>query len=275
MSSMSSKLAITRSVKVAALSALFASVTALGLACSAPAEDASANGALTSGTLQIQFPVAYSANDGQHSFKLPAMVEGVGGIQWSASDPSVVDFEPNSNGSQVMMTTRKAGIVTITARAGNLVGTARLTVTQAPPQLWEDGKDRYNNGIVWERKPDGQRGGQNKQLACTNCHNKAAQGNGSGDIEHTPTQTAGYSDQDLVMIMTQGTKPPGIPNRVMAFDRWTKLHRWQMTENEKNGLIVYLRSLTPESQGPVDFGGGGHGKWDGGARPEGGFGGAP
>lgn len=241
-----------------------AAILGAASACSAPASsDLSADA--VGASLEVHFPVAYSAYDGKHTFKLPATVTGVKGVKWSASDPSMVDLEPNSNGTDVMITMKKAGAVDIIAQSGNLSGSARLTITQFPPEMWDDGSDRYNNGIVWQRGPDGKRGGQNKQLACTNCHGKT---DSSGDIEHTPTQTGGYSDTDLITIFTQGKKPAGVPQRIMPIERWSKLHQWQMTDNERNGLVVYLRSLTPKEQGAVDFGGHGpRGGSDGGAPP--------
>jgi hypothetical protein len=251
--------------------ATLATIAVVGMAagataCSAEDGTISTDDAVGAG-LEIHFPVAYSAFDGTHTFKVPATVTGVKGVKWSASDPSMVDLEPNSNGTDVMITTKKAGAVDIIAKSGGLSGSARLTITQFPAQMWEDGNDRYNNGIVWERKKDGKRGGQAKTIACTTCHGKT---DGNGDIEHTPTQTAGYTDADLITIFTQGKKPPGVEQRIMPFDRWNKLHQWQMTDNERNGLVVYLRALTPKAQGVVDFGmghgGGGKGGWrDGGA----------
>ena len=222
--------------------------------------DPGANGA----QLSVLFPTMYSSFDGVHSFQVPAVVDGIKGATWSASDPSVVQLDPSADGASVMMTTKKAGQVTITATAGGITGSASLTVASTTSDLWDIGNKRYNNGIVppprdhdagWGAPMDG---GVRMMQACANCH-----ANGAQDIEHTPEQTAGYSDADLIMIMTQGMKPAGVPQRIMPFDRWHMIHQWVMTDDEKNGLVVYLRALMPESQGPVvDWGG--HGHHDGG-----------
>jgi hypothetical protein len=38
--------------------------------------------------------------------------------------------------------------------------------------------------------------------------------------------------------------------------QWQGFHRWQMTDEEAKGLVVYLRSLTPTAQsGSSNFGG--------------------
>ena len=206
--------------------------------------------------LSILFPAGYSAVDGTHDFKLPATVSGVKGVKWSVSDPSLVDIEVQNGGSDVMLTMKAAGTVTVYAKAGGLSASATVTISQATSDQYEAGKARYNDGVVWKPGQQGQPDPSRKLLACTNCHS-----NGGADIEHTPTQTGGYTDQDLVKIFTQGVKPDGVPQRVMPFDKWHQIHQWQMTDTERDGLVVYLRALAPKAQGPTDFGGmhgGGH-----------------
>jgi hypothetical protein len=239
------------------------------------------SGSSGGGSLAIIYPKSFSAFDGVHTFKVPAMVQGVTGVKWSASDPALVEIEAladdgSNSGSEAMMTMKGAGTVTITAQAGNLKGTAVLTITQATAALWETGKNRYQDGISI-------RGGTpgvpptpgmpptvNRQAACTNCHGSALD-----DVEHTPAQIGGYTDAEVITIFTQGRKPAGVPNRIIPAAQWTPIHQWTMTEEEKQGLVFYLRSLEPQSQGTLDFGGrgvfrGGMGGRDGGP---GGFGG--
>ena len=50
-------------------------------------------------------------------------------------------------------------------------------------------------------------------------------------------------------------KPAGVKNRIVPVEQWSPIHRWQMTEEEKQGILVYLRSLEPQSHGTSDFGG--------------------
>jgi hypothetical protein len=257
-----------RPLAVACISVLGAAT----YACSAPG-DGSANGesASTEGELEIHFPKMYSAFDGQHDFKVPAVVTGVKKVKWSVSDPEIADIETQSDGS-AMITVRQAGNVTIIAKAGSIKGEAPLTITESKDNEWEAGNQRYNNGTVLTRGKggggmyDGGGGGyeggggggggfKDKQLSCTNCHGGAG-GDDSKDVEHTPMQTAGYTDAELVTIFTKGQKPAGVAQRVMMNkERWSKMHQWQMDEFAVKGLVVYLRSLEPKSQGPVDFGG--------------------
>lgn len=246
------------------LAATCISVLASALyACSGAGDGSgSSESASTDSELEIHFDTMYSAFDGQHDFKLPAVVTGVKKVHWSVSDTSVASIETQSDGS-AMISVLKAGTVDIIAKAGSVTGKAPLTITESKDNEWEAGNQRYNNGTVLQRpapgtRPDGGGGGggfKDKQLSCTNCHGAGAD-KGSGDVEHTPTQTAGYSDEQLITIFTKGQKPAGVPQRVMMDKaRWNKLHQWQMDEYAVKGIVVYLRSLEPKSQGDVDFGG--------------------
>lgn len=252
------------------LAATCISVLASALyACSGAGDGSgSSESASTDAELEIHFDTMYSAFDGQHEFKLPAVVTGVKKVKWSVSDPSIASIETQTDGS-AMITVLAAGTVDIIAKAGSITGKAPLTITQSQDDEWEAGNQRYNNGTVLTRpmKGDGGAGGwmdgggggmggyKDKQLSCTNCHGAAAD-KGSGDVEHTPTQTAGYSDDELITIFTKGQKPAGVPQRVMMNKaQWSKMHQWQMDEYAVKGIVVYLRSLEPKSQGDVDFGG--------------------
>lgn len=253
----------------------------LGVACGSDPVGTS-EGNLEGAELEILFPKMYSAYDGKHEYKVPAKVDGVKNVKWSADPADAVDLEKQSDGS-VMITVKKAVDVTIIAKAGPLRATAPLHVTEFKPEDWDNGKDRYANGVTFKRGDGSGKGGGNgsgggggggdggaggkperqppdPHLACTNCHAKG--GNGS-DVEHTPMQTAGYTDDELVMIFTQGKKPAGVEMRIMTADKWQKIHKWEMEEDEKHGIISYLRALEPKSQGPTDWGGRGGGKGGG------------
>lgn len=232
-------------------------------ACSDNAASSESN--QTDAALEILFPKMYSAYDGVHAFRIPAMVVGVKSVKWSAEPDDAVELEKQADGS-VLITVKKVADVTIHAKAGNLQASAPLKITQATPEEWNEGNERYNNGVVWQRGGerdggggDGGARGQRKvdpTLSCTNCHNRGGKG---GDVEHTPMQTGGYTDDELVTIFSEGKKPPGVKMRTMPRERWENMHKWKMEPNEKKGLVIYLRSLEPEAQGEVDFGGRGGG----------------
>jgi hypothetical protein len=73
-------------------------------------------------------------------------------------------------------------------------------------------------------------------------------------VQHTPSQTAGYSDAELITIFTEGKKPEGEPQRYTFIPKeyWNMGHRWNVTEEQKKGLVVYLRALAPKGQENVD-----------------------
>ena len=217
--------------------------------------------------IQIVYPRIYTAHDGAHSFKVPVTVPGLKNLTWSSSDPNLAEIEvyeddPAATGSDAMVIAKGPGTVTIRAHAGNVSGEATLTITAGNAGLWEMGRARYQDG------PKIRNDVPNAAAACTNCH-----GMGRTDVEHTPAQTGGYSDAELIAIFTEGRKPEGVRNRLLPVEQWSPIHKWMMTEEEKRGIVVYLRSLEPQSHGTADFGGRGVFRpvgGRGGGRPDGG-----
>lgn len=231
--------------------------------------------------LKILFNPMYSAYDGVHTFQLPVVVNGLDPtavtITWSAADPSLVALEPDATTGGVMLTMQQSGNTTIYAQAGGLCGAAPLTITAASPDDWSAGSTRYNDGVTISiRNVLGGRGmgsadgGQTSdQYACTNCHGDSANGPYK-DVAHTPEQTGGFSDQDLINIFEHGNVPTGgyFDSTIVQYSTWHAFHQWDPGTAEK-GLVVYLRSLTPAAQnGSSNFGG----MFDGGIRMrDGGF----
>jgi hypothetical protein len=104
-----------------------------------------------------------------------------------------------------------------------------------------------------------------KDISCKNCHGEGAM---FLSVQHTPQQTGGYSDDDLKKILSMGIKPMPPDTTVSATCTpyaWTPsktgiplalyryFHTWQASEEEKTGLVQYLRSLAPMTQGMLDF----------------------
>lgn len=271
---------------------------------SAPPDAATTNlTSCTTNALQVVFAPMYSAYDGTHTFQIPAVVQGVSptAITWSASDKTMVDLAPDPDTGGVMITAQKAGTVTIIASAGTLCGSSLLTISAALEADWEAGNARYNSGVVLPGRglagggrggasgADGA-GGATMDYACTNCHGDTATTGPYKTVSHTPEQTGGFSDDDLTNIFRNGMFPRGAadPNfdaSIVMYDTWSAFHKWSMSDDEAKGVIVYLRSLTPQAQtGAANFGGrfdggvmmrdGGTMRFDGGL-PGGGRGGAP
>jgi cytochrome c553 len=226
--------------------------------------------ACPNGALKIAFDPMYSAYDGVHTFQIPAIVDGLdaSAVTWSASDPSKVDLAPDATFGGVMITTRSSGTVTIVATAGELCGTSLLTITSATPDDWSVGSARYNDGVVLRGlrpagAPDaGRRAGPQdaappQEAACTNCHGDTANGPFK-TVAHTPEQIGGFSDDELKNIFTNAVVPDGgyFDTMIVAYRTWQGFHKWEMTDDEAKGMIIYLRSLTPAPQkGAANFGG--------------------
>jgi len=206
--------------------------------------------------IDVLFSPMYSAYDGVHQFKVPAVVDGInaGAVVWSAADPSLVDMAPDPTNGGVMLTMRKAGSTQIIATAGGLCGVASLTVTQASPNDWMDGSARYNDGVVLVNgqppRGPGDAGAAGREAACTNCHGDTATMAAFKTVSHTPTQTGGFSDDELIQIFTMGMVPTGgyFDETIVPYRQWQNFHRWSMTPEQAKGMIVYLRSLTPQNQ---------------------------
>jgi hypothetical protein len=213
------------------------------------------------GDLPILFSPMYSGYDGKNTYQVPAIVSGVSDVKWKAEPEDAVDIDPDAMSGGVIITTRKAGDVKITATAGPLSGSSMLHITQFTPEERAAGEMRYNNMIpLPEFMFDRDAGMPRPQdivipddLSCANCHGSGA---AALDVEHTPQQTGGYSDDALIAIITMGMKPPGsmFHTPVPPF-LYQMFHTWGASDAEKRGLVAYLRSLAPKSQGPLDFAG--------------------
>jgi hypothetical protein len=219
--------------------------------------------------LKLVYDPMYSAYDGKHTFQVPVRVDGtsVPLSGWKAIPSSAVTFDPDPDAQSGVLVTVLAPVpeIMITASNGSIGGTAPLRVTNATPSDWQVGEARYNNGVDFTIMFDfSQAFDPNytppppaSDLACNNCHGTGAK---YGEIQHTPTQCARFSDDDLKIIFTAGKKPPGIGFRVLPAMFGTQtadmvyagFHKWNATTDDQiRGLIVYLRSLTPKGQGDV------------------------
>ena len=222
--------------------------------------------------LTIIFPTMYSAHDGVHTFQVPARVDGtiISLSDWRAIPANSVTFDPDPDveGGVLISVESATPQITIAARSGPIGGTAALFVTSGTPEQWEAGKARYNNGVDFELPgiedvdfgmlldPNWMPPAPPGDLACNNCHSTGAK---YFEFQHTPTQAARFSDEQLKNIMTMGKKPDGVGFRIipeMLFNTtgpelYAQFHKWEATDDEIKGVIIYLRSLTPTGQGPI------------------------
>ncbi|MGD8860859.1 MAG: hypothetical protein PVI30_12685 [Myxococcales bacterium] len=240
--------------------------------------------------LTILYPQMYSAYDGVHTFSLPAYVSGVTTElgDWQAIPSDAVTFDPwqSDDGEDVgvlITVVRHEPEVTIAARNGAIGGTATLYITDATPEQWAIGEERYHEGEMFDPEAlmndpellaklpelianlefdeDGnpiftgtpEQLGLSTDMRCNTCHTTGAD---NFMVQHTPTQAARFSDEELINIFTEGMKPPGVGYRAlpeMYQNFYEFMHTWNVTEEQAFGLVIYLRSLTPEGQGEVQL----------------------
>jgi hypothetical protein len=207
-------------------------------------------------TLTVLPSPGYTGFDGTHTFQIPFIVKGKTGATWTVDKPALVDLKETAEGLTV--TAKGAGTVTLTATSGTEFGQSSLTISQYAASDWDIGDKRYNAsaGVF----PDGGIPNDpaaamnimlNKDGACTTCHGATAS---ILKVQHTPQQTGGYSDAELVTIFTMGMKPAGaVQHTAIPAYFWGMFHAWNATDDQKRGLTVYLRALTPTSQGDLDY----------------------
>jgi hypothetical protein len=205
-------------------------------------------------------------------------------IQWTVDDGFLKKESFNDIPNSILVTTKKAGTTTIkitaTTKAGTKVkSSAMLEISQANADEWAVGDARYNNGMMinWGdifmqgrmQAQAAMMGGATsmgscglpfsfgdaipKTSACGNCHD-----NSSGiTVEHTPAQTAGYSDDDLVQIFTMGKKPAGymFTSNILKYVPmpdcvYATFHTWDIDDMTKKGIVWKLRSIKPMKAAP-------------------------
>jgi hypothetical protein len=217
--------------------------------------------------LKLVYSPLYSAFDGKHTFQVPVHVDGatVEMSGWKAIPADAVTFDPDPDGGGVLVTiVKNVAEITLAASNGTVGGTTVLHVTSGTPEQWQAGQMRYNNGVEFTLMvdfsqildPNWMPPPPPPNLACNNCHSTGAK---YFEIQHTPTQEARFSDDELSTIFTKGMKPPGIGFRLLPkmignttdVDLYAQFHKWDATADEIKGLIIYLRSLTPKGQGDI------------------------
>lgn len=236
-----------------------------------------------SSAIQIHFAPMYTAfvtDSKSHTFQVPAIVTGgSGSATWSASDATAVSFTPDPTSGGTLMTVGAATpSVTITARVGSLCTSAQLNITAAVEADWAAGNARYNNGVpVYpgcidtkvaplledsgiHLPPPPDAGCPDAGPACTGCHGPTPTAGFFSGVQHTPEQTAGFTDQQLVDIFVNGVVDDGGPYdpSILPYEYWRLFHTWAdiSTPEAQKGMVVYLRSLTPAvEQGGLNFGG--------------------
>jgi hypothetical protein len=221
----------------------------------------------TDGGLTVAFNPMYSAFDGTHTYTVPAVVRGSNGnVTWSADSRIVGMQRDNERPNEVLIQALQPGVVVINVQSDDgRCGSALLTISAASVSDWQIGNARYNDGMSLHLAA-GATPGDHSPLemsgtsgpACTSCHGETATNGPFTDVSHTPEQTGGFSDDDLLNIILRGDFPDGgfFDKTIVSYSAWHNFHRWaDITSDQQRGIITYLRSLTPRDQrGQVNFG---------------------
>lgn len=211
----------------------------------------------SSDTLRLVFSPMYSAFVEGHPAQLPVRLDRSYGViaraQYSSADPSIAEIAETAQGA--MITVKKEGRVAIKVALDDKTGSALLTINKYSEVQWLLGETRYTRS---ERAVIPRDGGtlsglalaidpaaRNPGGACNTCHTQQAQ---LFQIEDTPMQTAGYTDDELITVFTQGKKPEGADLQTIPTFLWGTAHSWTVSEEEKQGLVAYLRTKVPKPQ---------------------------
>ena len=179
---------------------------------------------------------SFSGFDGVHTFKAPIAVYDSDSDLQVTADPSALELKPvklknpvgpdgiEDKGKYYMVTVKKAGTHTITATSRGKSVNVKMNVTSYDSQQWTAGETRYKNQGAGSDPP------------CTNCHV-----NGEA-IDHSPAALSSVTDEKVGSVITSGISTAGFP--IMIDNK--PGHQWQVTEDERKALVVYLRGLEPK-----------------------------
>jgi hypothetical protein len=185
-------------------------------------------------------PLVHSGFDGTNTYKTLVTLfypeeQNIGTVEWALADPSIGKIEqvgtPTGGYVDATITTAKAGMTKVTVKAGGKTYEADLQVATYTAAQYTLGQQRYMNPA---------NAGANR-MACAGCH---AQANG---VPHTPTEMAFADDQTLVTVITTGAYPPRMIDGKMVpgYTLQGTPHKWDLTADERTGIVAYLRALPP------------------------------
>ena len=141
-----------------------------------------------------------------------------------------------------MLETKKAGTTKVHAVIGDKRLTAEVIVTEYDPAKRAAGDTRYNDDA-----------GMNARIACASCHLVA------GGADHTPTEIGFHDDAAILQATVMGSYPDVCRDQAKVpcecgSSGCTEVaghvlndgnHSWELTQEEQEGIIPYLRSLPP------------------------------
>jgi hypothetical protein len=174
-------------------------------------------------------PIGYTGTDGTTRFSVP-FSSNLKDVTWAVGDPLVAEIR-SANAPQVyaefgdswgLVDVLGAGPTMVTATSGSQSATAILVVTQYTQEQVAVGRKRYY-------EPDNPGGARQ---ACNDCHG-SVQG-----ADHSPLEMAYFPDDQVLKAIVDGKYDDGYV--LQGVD-----HRWNLTDEEAQGIVPFLRSLAP------------------------------
>lgn len=186
------------------------------------------------GTNSYVIPVAFYAEENPTvTFGDPSIAEMSGSIINVTKQlaPSLPD-ELEGKMKVIMVKSKKAGTTTIHAVAGSVDQTANLTVTSYAASDVAVGQHRYEQGTP----------------ACVSCHASLK--------VHSTSMLADLSDDTILGIAVDGNSVRQInveSGKIDTLQPNDGNHHWNVTTEERKGLMAYLRSRDLTFQLPMGF----------------------
>ena len=185
-----------------------------------------------SGSAPYLYPsVAYTGCDGVSSMEVPLATNLQGALTWTVDDinlanvwaanapPSYAEFGEN----WALVETFKAGTVTVTATdADGQKASAQVVINKYEPAVTQVGRQRYYEPTD----------GTGARVSCYSCHG-SVQG-----ADHSPLELEFFKDDEILQAITEGAYPDGYVLKTVD-------HRWNLTTEERAGIVPFLRSLHP------------------------------
>ena len=189
------------------------------------------------GELRFSPDHVFTGTDGAHTFQVPVAVYDFDtDLTVSVSDAAALTLTKTTlvtptvdgvtdNGQYYLVTAQKPGDFTLTATSKGRTASVTITVSSYDTGRYDTGKARYEQTGTGADRP------------CTTCHS------GASAIDHSPAALAIATDQEVGIIITTGVKPG--PNVIRIPSDPSTPHKWNVTDAQKDGLITYLRGLSP------------------------------
>ncbi|GEM_PF-1230259 len=186
------------------------------------------------------FEIHTGYTDGTQVFKVPLETDLTGNLTWTVADPSIAEVTPVDPPADyieakkefpdevpdlqfAMLTTKKPGTTTVKVSNGSKTAQSELFVRAYTAADYNVGQTRYKTGGTGNRQP------------CAGCHEKP------DGWDHSPYWLAIVPDDEVLGAIIEGEYRWEDEKYVLNNGN----HKWNLTEEEKTGILAYLRGLPP------------------------------